>query len=347
MSDVITYDEFLKRLRDPTVDDDALVPYVQLLPGEGGLDFTIKPNPDTVRMTAADQELENALSIGNGMARLRRRLKFFDISEHFPDRPVLVSEGDSWLQFPILIKEVIDQLLPDYNIWSLGAAGATLHDMIHGPPGKGGFEFLAELRRHQARVKAFIFSGAGNDIIGDDPATGLPMLEGLLNNFNGDEGDVAGHINASELNARIAQLSSGYTRIVQLVRAEPGFEDLPIVFHGYDYAFPYPASNNDPRNPRYAKKDQWLGRAFAARAIESPDLRRKIVMALIDRLYTMLFALRDMPGQHDVHVVDCRGAMPRVEDWNDEIHGTSDGFVEVGNRFRTVLQGAIAGDGGP
>lgn len=345
MSEVITYDEFLSRLRDPNVDDEALAPYVQLLPGEGGLDFTIKPNPDTVRMTAADQELENALSIGNGIARMRRRLKFFNALDHHPERPVLVSEGDSWLQFPILIKDVIDQLLPHYNIWSLGAAGATLHEMIHGKPGKGGFEFLGELRRHQARVKAFIFSGAGNDIIGEDPDTGLPMLEGLLNDFNGNGSDVAGHINASELNARIAELSSGYTRIVKLVREEPGFEDLPIIVHGYDYAYPYPASDTDPRKPGYAKKDQWLGRAFEARNIQNPDLRRKIVMALIDRLYIMLFSLRDMPGQHDVHIVDCRGSMPNLEDWNDEIHGTSEGFAEAGNRFHQTLQSAITSGG--
>ena len=54
----------------------------------------------------------------------------------------------------------------------------------------------------------------------------------------------------------------------------------------------------------------------------------------------MLFSLRDAPGQRAVHVVDCRGAMPSVTDWNDEIHGTSDGFEEVGRRFRKVLMEA-------
>jgi len=340
MAEKISYDEFLRRLRDPQLPDSELRPYVSLIPGEGGLDFEVLPNKETVLMTAVDQELENAMKIGNSLSRFRRRGQFFDVLKSHPARPVIVSEGDSWFQFPILIDETIDHLLPDFNVWSLGAAGATLKEMISGKQRKGQFEFLGELRRQRARVKAFLFSGAGNDIIGEDPKTKEPMLLGLLNDFNGNSSDVLGHINSSALNDRISELSLGYTRMVGLVRAEPGLQDLPIVVHGYDYAIPYPASPSDPRKPIYADKDQWLGRAFAKRGIEDPNLRQKIIRVFIDRLYDMLFSLRDAPGQRAVHVVDCRGAMPSVTDWNDEIHGTSDGFEEVGRRFRKVLMEA-------
>lgn len=341
MADMITYDELLRRLRDPDINDVEIAPYMVVVAGEGGFDFVVKPNPETVTMTAADQELENALSIGNGISRLRRRIKFFKNLEKHPERPVLVEEGDSWHQFPFLIDDVIDQISHVYNVWSLSGAGATMHDMVHGDPGKGGFEFLAELRRHRSKVKAFLFSGAGNDIIGDDVKTGRPMLEGLLNDFNGDANDVLGHVNSAELNARIAELTLGYSGIVRIIRNEPGLEELPIVFHGYDYAFPFPFDDKDERAPSYAKNDQWLGRAFAARNISNDELRRNIVKLLIDRLYKMLFELRDLPGQSGVYIVDCRGAMPNLSDWNDEIHGTSAGFFEVGQRFKAVLQGAL------
>ncbi|KII14886.1 hypothetical protein [Phaeobacter sp. S60] len=341
MADQITYDDFLRLLRDDDVSDTDLRPYVELVPGDGGLDFNVRPNPKTVAMTAADQELESAMKIGNGLARFRRRGKFFSVLEREPDKPVIVSEGDSWFQFPILIDETIDHLLPDFNVWSLGAAGATLKEMTTGSPQKGKFEFITELRRHRARVKAFLFSGAGNDIIGEDPATKEPMLLGLLNDFNGNVTDVSGHINFSVLNDRISELRLGYSRMIGLVRSEPGLERLPVIIHGYDYAIPYPASASDKRNPIYAGNDQWLGRAFAKREINDAELRRKIIAVFIDRLYNMLFALSDEQGQNDVHVVDCRGSMPNVDDWNDEIHGTSKGFEEVGKRFNAVLDGVL------
>jgi len=340
-SSAITYDEFLRRMRDADVPDADLRDYVDIVRGQGGLDFEVRPNANTVKMTAAETELENALGIGNGLARFRRRLRFFHNAERYPDRPVLVEEGDSWHQFPFLIEDVIDKITPHYNIWSLSAAGATLKDMVSGKPRKGGFEFLKELRRKRSTVAAFAFSGAGNDIIGEHPETRHPMLADLLRDFNGNAGDVAGHINAAEVNARMAELSLGYSRIVRLVREEPGLEDLPIVFHGYDYPFPYPFGADDPRSPSYADKDQWLGRAFSARNINEPQLRRDILVRLIDQLYDMLAAIRDAPGQRNIHIVDCRGAMPRVTDWNDEIHGTSAGFEEVGRRFRAVIGSAI------
>ena len=141
MVEPITYDEFLRRLRDPALPDSELRPYVVLIPGEGGLDFELMPNSATVIMTAADQELENAMKIGNGLSRFRRRGQFFDVLKSHPERPVLVSEGDSWFQFPILIDDTIDHLLPNFNVWSLGAAGATLKEMISGTQRKGKFEF--------------------------------------------------------------------------------------------------------------------------------------------------------------------------------------------------------------
>lgn len=115
--------------------------------------------------------------------------------------------------------------------------------------------------------------------------------------------------------------------------------------HGYDYAFPYPFGPQEHRNPIYAANDQWLGRAFAAKNIVDSNLRRSILKHLVDRLYDMLDGLADKAGVRGIWVVDCRGAMPELTDWADEIHGTSQGFAEVGRRFCTVLDQAIAESG--
>lgn len=344
MTKKITYGEFLALLRDIGVPDSQIAPHVILVPGETGLDFEVRPNPETVEMTAEDERLENALKIGNGIARFRRRNRFFKTLQTHPDRTVLVSEGDSWFQFPFLIDETIDQLLPHYNILSLGAAGATLEEMTQGRMRPRGVEYLLELRRHKDRVRAFLFSGAGNDIIGEHPDTGRPMLTDLLRDYNGNAEDTVGHIDDAAVTQRIAMLAAGYRGVIAAIRGEPGFESLPIVFHGYDYAYPYPFGSDDRRNPSYAANDKWLGSAFAARGINAPTLRRAIIVDLIDRLYRMLHDLRAGSAGKDIYVVDCRGALPDVADWNDEIHGTSEGYVEVGRRFHETIRGAIAAE---
>jgi hypothetical protein len=345
MTEQITYSQLLELVRDPETTDEELQKYFKLETGKGGFDFQLSVNPDTVIMTEADAEFENAMQIGNGIERYRRRLRFYSNRRNHPERPVILSEGDSWFQFPLLIRETIDHLSNHFNVWSLGAAGDTLENMTEGNPRKHGFEFLIGLRQLGGATRAFVFSGAGNDVMGEDPVTKLPMLEPMLKPFNGDIGDVQGNIDLGVLDNRLNQLEAGYLRMISLVRNEPGAERLPIVVHGYDYAFPYPFGPQEHRNPIYAANDQWLGRAFAAKNIVDPNLRRSILTHLVDRLYDMLDGLAGKAGVRGIWVVDCRGAMPDLTDWADEIHGTSQGFAEVGRRFRTVLDQAIAESG--
>lgn len=342
MADKISYLELLEKVRDPEISDGELRRYFKVEKGRGGFDIQACIDPDMVALTPADGEMENAMQIGNGLARLRHRIRYFDRAQKHPERYTIVAEGDSWFQFPLLIQEVVDHLFQTYNVWSLGAAGDTLENMVYGAGVGNGAEFLTELRRMRSKAHVFLFSGAGNDIIGEDPLTKLPMLEALLKPFNGDSGDVAGHIHHVELDRRIETLETGYRRLAGLVRAEKGLATLPIIFHGYDYPYPYPWGTSDPRNPVYARNDQWLGRAFAARGINDGVLRRKILIHMIDRLYDMLADVAGASETTGIWVVDCRGTLPRLEHWNDEIHGTTAGFANVGQAFHKVITKALA-----
>lgn len=341
MQKKITYAEFIEKTWDPDITEDDLRPYLKVVPGKGGLDFEVRIDPTKVEMSPLDVEHESAMQIGNGLARLLRVRKFRINRKKHPARPIIVSEGDSWFQFPFLIKEVIDHLYDHYTIWSMGAAGDTLQNIIYGGSGHYKFELMQGLRRHKKDVQAFLFSAAGNDFLGEDPETGESMIEGLLKNFNNDASDIIGHINHQTLAKRIAMLKTGYLGMVEMIRMEPGLESLPVIIHGYDYVFPWPANPEDRRNPLHAKKDQWLGRAFAAKNLTDSAMNRKIIVYLIDQLYQMLSEIADTDLKGRVYVVDCRGAMPNVEDWIDEIHGTSDGFIKVAARFRATISDAI------
>ena len=83
-------------------------------------------------------------------------------------------------------------------------------------------------------------------------------------------------------------LKDAYTSVVNKVRNELGFEKLPIIIHGYDYAIPYPCAGHDPRNPIHAAKNEWLGEPLDKRNIKDPTLRHNIIKYMIDRLYKMM-----------------------------------------------------------
>lgn len=245
MIEQITYSQLLELVRNPETTDGELLNYFQLETGKGGFDFQLSVNPDTVIMTEADAEFENAMQIGNGIERYRRRLRFYSNRRNYPERPVILSEGDSWFQFPLLIRETIDHLSNHFNVWSLGAAGDTLENMTEGNPRKHGFEFLIGLRQLAGASRAFLFSGAGNDILGEDPVTKLPMLEPMLKPFNGDIGDVQGNIDHGVLDNRLNQLEAGYLRMISLVRNEPGPRGCPSWYMGMTTLFPI---HSGPKN---------------------------------------------------------------------------------------------------
>ncbi len=335
----ISHAQYLEMLMDPDTPNEMIMAFSTFAPEQGSaFDPAMVPDPRWVEMTQDQIEAENAMRIGNGLARWRRQSAFRRSVAAGDRRPVLVAEGDSWFQFPVFIDETITQLGRNYLISCVSAAGDTARNMVFGDIGKHRREYMQELNRNAAQVKAFLFSAAGNDIIGEDEdlGDGTPVLRKILSNPGNGSTDPDAYIDSAELARRLDGLHKAYQTVCANVRHDPRFGQLPILLHGYDVPFPYPWGLDDRRDPRWADKDRWLGSAFAPAGIEG-EVRRKILKRLIDRLYNMLD--RVTAEYPHVHVVDCRGALPDVTDWADEIHATSQGYVKVAQRFRATLRG--------
>jgi hypothetical protein len=325
-------------MRDPRVPDAQIRPYLTGAPGAGSaFDPRVVPDPARVRMDDRDRfRVESAVRWGNQISRWRRHRDFERRRAEGEALPVLVSEGDSWFQFPFLIDDVVDHLGRDHLVWSLDAAGDRAQNMVIGRP-----EYLAGLNARRAdRPAAFLFSAAGNDVIGEDE-TGRPMLTRLVKPFAPGK-DAAWHVDQGRLSTVLTFLDACYRQVIDNVRADPDFARLPILVHGYDYAFPHGVPG-DRRSPEWARDDQWLGRAFAERGVWDHEMRRGILRILIDGLYDMLHGVAGDPARTGVHVVDVRGTLTSVDDWADEIHGTSAGFARVADRFRATLRAAGVG----
>lgn len=333
MSDKISVAELQRMVADPTVTEQELRPYFTARSALGRpFEPVIVPDPETVEIDLAAREFESALIFGNDWSRMRRKFRFDARILVGDQRPILVSEGDSWFQFPILLDDVVDHLSERYTIRSLGAAGARAANMLAGNPP----EYLAALRALQRRVEAFLFSGAGNDVIGADE-DGNPVIEQLLLSRQGSE-SAEDLLDEPALDAVLAQLRAHYTGMIAAIRAEPGMAALPVLIHGYAHAFP--GAVNDPRDPVWAEPDQWLGSAMRRKNIGDPDLQHRVVAALVDRLYGMLQEVASADPQ--VHLVDMRPLMLARSDWADEIHPTSAAFARVATVFAETIEAARA-----
>jgi hypothetical protein len=331
----IDFETLERMLQDPDVPDDQIRPYLTGAPGEGGpFDPRVVPDPERVVMDDLDRfRVESAIRWGNAISRWRRQRRYELRRARGERLPVLVSEGDSWFQFPFLLDDVVDHLGSDHLIWSLDAAGDTARNMVLNQP-----EYLKGLRERRADgVAAFLFSAAGNDIIGEDES-GEPVLTQILKPFAPGR-DAAAHIDQARLAATLQFLESCYRQVIASIRAEAGFAALPILIHGYDYAIPH-GQPDDRRSPIWAARDEWLGAPLRSKGIDDPALRQAIIRFLIDALYDTLFRIAGDSAASRVHVVDVRGTLARLADWADEIHATNQGFAKVAARFRTGLRAA-------
>lgn len=335
---MISFEELEAKLRDPTVLDSEIRPFLMAdTRDSGAFDPRVVPDPTKVSMDEqARFRVESVLRWGNAIARWRRQRRYEMRRAAGEKLPVLVSEGDSWFQFPFLIDDVVDHLGADHLIWSLDAAGDTAENMVFGRP-----EYLKALReRRPNNVAGFLFSAAGNDVIGEDH-TGRPVLSALLKPYKEGQGS-AWHVDQARFGAVLQFLEGCYRDVIGKIRAEDGFGTLPIILHGYDYAIPA-MDRNDPRNPRHAAKNEWLGAPMDEKGIKDPELRKGIVRFLINGLYDMLNNVAGQCADTRVFVVDLRGTLQHVTDWADEIHGTSQGFAQIADRFRVTLREAGIG----
>ena len=331
----LPYAQLKEMLMDPSVPDSEIGKYLTARPSDSGpFDPLLVPDPKKVDMTAeGDFDVESAIRWGNAICRWRRQERFRERIKEGVKKPVLVSEGDSWFQFPFLIEDVIDQLDTDFLIWSIDAAGDTCDNMVNRNP-----EYLQALEdQKKNKVAGFLFSAAGNDVIGED-LQGEPVLGKLLKKHEAGK-DAAWHIDQAQLSTILTNLEKDYKNVVSTIRHNPAFGKLPIFIHGYDYAIPggFPGDNRDPV---YAKRDEWLGGPMKKKGIKEPQLQRDIIRILIDALYDMLDRVAGKSDETKVYVINVRGTL-QANDWADEIHGTSAGFKKVGKVFKKAIAKAI------
>ncbi len=255
----------------------------------------------------------------------RRLIKFFDrsIRKH-PNRPVLISEGDSWYSYPLLpnIVDVLDRRANRrLSLLRLERSGEELLTILSGKQ-------KAKLRRQLKRfpVQALLLSGGGNDIVGENL---LPVLREKTAGMTWQQ-----CIDKKRFARRLRQLELAYQELVDI--RDDVNAGCVIYTHGYDWAIP--TGKGVKIGP--IRSGPWLRPFLERRNITDPSDQRNVIRWMIDQFNDMLIDL-GKANAHMVHV-DCRGTLG-PNDWHNELHPSRDGFKAVAARFATSLNGQFPG----
>lgn len=306
MAKKITVEELVAMMRDPKTDLDAIAKYFSVDEARSRY-FSpfVTYNTELVefgKTAEARVRSEAALPFLNGIERARRRAEFELKIIGGYSGPVIVSEGDSWFQFPFLLRDVIDELSETFAISSLDGAGDTFDQMLEQD------EYLDEIHRRSASI--LLFSGGGNDALGGgDLKSHLRPFDPTLK--------PAQHIKSS-FSALLDHVTGLFDQIFRrIARDAPGVQ---LVTHGYDYAVPLSGA--------------WLGRPMEELGIADVAFQKAIVAVMIDRFATAMIRLA--ARYPHVHFLDNRGIVNESE-WHDELHPKNSGFTKVASAFHKKI----------
>ena len=259
--------------------------------------------PDGLGLPVDDLSSSSLTKWANDWCREIRRGQYREKIRKGYKKIKIVSEGDSWFQYPCTLRDIIDKIKGNYAVLSLGAAGDTMSKMLEKS------EYMDHLEKEKAHV--LLFSGGGNDVLGNG------RVELLLHEYHPErKPEDYPNQNFDEV---IEYLKREYLSLINQVSGISHRVDIFI--HGYDYVL--------PNNGKY------LGKPMADIGIVDLELQKAIVRVLIDRFNLILKNLS--VEKEIVHHIDCRGAVPENK-WYDEIHPNSHGFRPVARRFKDELR---------
>ncbi|MBN2509575.1 MAG: hypothetical protein JXB03_04835 [Spirochaetales bacterium] len=278
----------------------------------------------------------------NRMSRWRRKRIFERRLKDPRVDTVIVAEGDSWLEHPVGIRDILDHLIKrrNYGVYSLAFAG----DWIANICTEG--EYVDALVRINPDV--FMVSGGGNDILDD------MRLARLIKKRQEVPAGAGADLSAPEgrrtfadacLNDRFHLLmkvfSLLYRYLFDSVSSRLGPDSrLKIITQGYDYGVP--STRKGWSLLRWVMDNgRWLYKPLVRQGYRDRREQQAVINGMIDHFNEMLIQTgADLPGV--IHM-DLRGAVERFGTWFDEIHPTSATFGIIAKAFRACIDSDDAG----
>jgi hypothetical protein len=223
----------------------------------------------------------------------------------------ILAEGDSWFNLPILFpKTLIDILGRSIPVVNIAHWGDELAQMIDAG------EYLPHLARGD--ITHFLFSGAGNDILGGG------QLHRFLRLFDIDHRtpDDAGYYPTPAFYDALDRVETLFRQLSRTVlKISPRTK---LVLHGYDYAIP-------------TVDGPFLGRSMERQGLDpvaKGDLCRAIIRFMVETFNRRLDRLsRELSNVTYVNFVGTLSP----NDWFDELHAREAGAVKLARKLADQL----------
>ncbi|QHV99517.1 caspase family protein [Spirosoma endbachense] len=259
-----------------------------------------------------------SLALASRVSQSIRNRQFQENRTVYPNRARVVASGDSWFQYPFLIRDIVDCLSNGYLVYSLASTDNTLQTIEPN-------DVLQAIDESDAQF--LLFSGGLNDLMDQFPdrfildITDLPQTnprQWLTDEF------------FQTLDAMQVQ----YESLFEVIRREKS--NVYIIAHGYDYIRSVNAVSEE-RN--------WLAPELTRKGISSPQVQQDLLNLVIDefneRLKTAADKFDDM-----VTYLDLRHIVAKPTYWHDETHPNDAGFLDLAYQFvkqiRTIQKPASA-----
>jgi hypothetical protein len=178
-------------------------------------------------------------------------------------------------------------------------------------------ERLDQGRRRRIPFDALLFSGGGNDIVGDQFSRWLvPFTSGA---------SAPALIDTARFSAILTILENSFRDLSDLRnRCSPS---TTIFVHGYDYA--------QPSGKGVCGFGPWLRPSLKARGIVDKQLQIDVIKEILVRFRAMLQNLTtSLPN---FVYVETQGLLRPTQDWENEIHPKPRGFEKIAVAFKNAL----------
>ena len=248
---------------------------------------------------------------------------------------LVVAEGDSWFDYPFY--DVLSMLEDRHNfrVESVAHRGDTIEEMAYDDNQLDGLDRKLQHVQIDARVpRAFLLSGGGNDIAGQQFAV-------LLNHRSASLGTLNPKIIDAIINERIrfAFLSV----IATMTRLSKLYFDrvTPIVIHGYSYPVP---DGRGYLGGAWLLPGPWLEPGFRQKGYLDLTENSSVMVTLIDMFNRMVASIPSVEGLEHVTYLDVRRVLSNElaggkyrGSWENELHPTRRGFDAVADEFNRIL----------
>jgi len=240
----------------------------------------------------------------------------------------ILAEGDSWFEYPLPVTHgdgVVYQLqkLLGYQIANMAHHGLEVEQMMGLSIRQ---EIIMRLSDQRIRFDALLFSGGGNDIVGDQFCIWLK-----------DSPPVpapAQMLDMNAVNSALAILEAEYRELVD-IRNQCSPQTV-IFVHAYDFP-PVTGKGVCGAGP-WLKPS--LDYAYQHLGVPNPDPNDEfvVVKTLMQMFGAMLDRIAADPAIQKFIVVPTQGTLtPNASDWQNEIHPSSTGFAKIAKKFQASL----------